>query len=430
MSRFRKITANTLYQAGGKRLSLVFGLIITGIFTRYLGQEGYGQYVLITTIIIFLGTITDWGTGFIAARAAARKEFPPEIIYGNVVILRIVTSIAGAIGLNILAWTGLVAIPLPLMLVGSLVVFALAIRNSMLVIFQVHLKLQYGAIVEALTNTVFLILVYLVLNQSSITPILVITALFIASTISGLAAMLFGLRLSPIVYKVRRDILAYLIKESLPMGTLLVTFSIYNRLDTFVLQHFQGDQAVGLYGFAYKLHDNAAMGAAFFMNAVYPLIAQSGTGSPTTRRIFSTAFHLLIIVGILSAGTIFIFAPQLVWLLADESFLPAVIIIRILMFATLISYINHLTGYTLAALGLQRISLIIAVVGLILNISLNFLLVPIYSYTASAYLTILTEGWVMVCSLSYLIIKQKMTPEIKHIPRTLYRVVFNRRQLF
>ena len=466
MSTFRTITSNTLYQAGGKALAILISLITTGLLTRHLGQAGYGQYTLITTIILLFGTLTDWGTGFIATRMASRKDFPEPQIYGNLLILRVLASTIGAIIMITLGIFQIVDLPLPLFFLGSLIIFALALRNTMQVIFQTHLKLQYGAIVEAATSLIFLAITAWAITQTFITPASVVLYLLISSTLAGFLALYFGIKLSPISYTLNPKIISYLVRESAPMGALLVVFSIYNRLDSFILQYYQGDTAVGLYGLAYKIHDNLVVGAAFFMNAMYPLIAKSSS-SPfegearacprpdrgrghlnqstnssikpitnyqipitKTQKLFSTSFHLLLIAGLLISTIFFIFAKPVILLLAGPDYLIAVDLLRILMVATFIAYINHLTGYTLAAIGLQKISLLIALIALSVNLALNYLFIPIYSFYASAWITIVTEAIVLSLSLTYLTQRQNLAPRLLTLPDTLKNLLINRTNLF
>jgi O-antigen/teichoic acid export membrane protein len=448
MTTFSLITRNTLYQSLGKAVSIFASLFTTAILTRHLGQSGYGQYTLISAVIIFFSTLTDWGTGFIATRLASQKKFSEPQIYGNLLILRIMASIVGAVVMIVLGIFQIVNLPIPLIFLGSLVIFALAVRNAMQIIFQVHLKLQYGAIVEAASGLGFFLITVWAVTQTALTPATVVFYLLISSALAGIIAIYFAKKLSPISYNLNHKLISHLLKESAPMGALLVVFSIYNRLDSFILQHYQGDQAVGIYGLAYKVHDNLVMGAAFFMNAMYPLIAKSkikhqisktqikdkkelaGNLKLETRNLFSTSFHFLTIVGLFISVIFFLFAKPVIFILAGPDYLIAVDLLRILMIATFIAYLNHLTGYTLAAIGLQRVSLTIAVTALAINLTLNFIFVPIYSYYASAWITIVTEAIVLIFSLVYLIKIQHLTPRLLALPSTLKNLLSNRRQLF
>ena len=170
VSLFHTITSNTLYQAIGKAISIVLGLVITALLTRHLGQAGYGQYTLITTVIILFGSATDWGSGFIATRMASKQEFPTDQVYGNLLILRIFMTVIGTLIMIAFGYFKIINLPLPLITLGSLVLFAMALHNSMQVIFQVQLKLQYGAIVGAVSSLAFLIFTILAVNQTTITP--------------------------------------------------------------------------------------------------------------------------------------------------------------------------------------------------------------------------------------------------------------------
>lgn len=462
---FQTIASNTLSQGTGKVIAIILSLLSTSMLTRHLGQSGYGQYTLIATLVLFFNSISDWGTGFISTRMASQNKYPPSLIYGNLILFRLLASFISSFFMISLAAFKVVELSPPLLIIGSLVLFALTIRNCMQVVFQVHLRLEFGAIVEIISSIIFLLFTYIAVVNSLLNVPVAISILFISSLLSGVVALFFGYRLTSIRYQLQTKILKYLIKEAAPMGALLVVFSIYNRLDSFILQHYQGDIAVGLYGIAYKVHDNLVLGAAFFMNAMYPLISKSPDsphppakdltskisvpilGSSTINRnqvkqfadnkslpaiqsLFATSFHLLLVAGLTVSVFFFLFARQIIYLLAGSTYFESVILLKILLVATFFAYLNHLTGYTLAARGLQKISLFIAVIALIINLVLNFLFIPIYGYYASAVITIVTEGVVLVFSLFYLIRKQNLRPELFKLPTTLRYLLFNRKQLF
>ncbi len=100
------------------------------------------------------------------------------------------------------------------------------------------------------------------------------------------------------------------------------------------------------------------------------------------------------------------------------------------MLATFIAYLNHLTGYTLAALGLQRFSLKVALAALAFNLVFNFFFIPYYSYFASAIITVLTEALVSIVSITYLYRTHRLSPSLLHLPRTISNLLFHRKNLF
>jgi O-antigen/teichoic acid export membrane protein len=108
--------------------------------------------------------------------------------------------------------------------------------------------------------------------------------------------------------------------------------------------------------------------------------------------------------GVMLIGVL-ITAPWLIQILTQKrfgEFTEAVGVLRILAVAIFLAYFNHLTGYTLVALSQQKKYLKVPILALIFNIGLNFLLIPKYSYWAAAWVTVATEGLVLIVTARYL----------------------------
>ena len=191
-----------------------------------------------------------------------------------------------------------------------------------------------------------------------------------------------------------------LLKEAFPTGALLIVSTVYNRADILILQYFHDTRDVGIYGMAYKVYDTAVFGASYLMNAMFPLISglySAGQITNSLRAYLRRAFWTLLLFGGLVSMLVFVTAPYLP-LVFHGRFDFSVWPLRVLSFALVFSYLNHLIGYTLIALSRQKIALAVAVTALVFNLSLNFLLVPRFSYLASSYLTVATEALVLLLS--------------------------------
>jgi len=276
----------------------------------------------------------------------------------------------------------------------------LSLKSSAEMIFHARLQLGWKAMMEVVSSTVFLCMV--IGGVLAVERVGGVLWAWVAAT--GSAAF-FGwmvlLRYEKIDWTIRTDLTRKLFGEILPTGALLLLFSVYNKVDVLILEHFKGDAAVGIYGLAYKAYDNLVIGAAFLMNSVFPGMASDfarGDRMSVVKR-FKGLFKVLVAGGVVLAGGVIVFAPFVIEILGGKEFMPAVIPLRWLSMATVFSYLNHLTGYSLIAFGKQRVSLMIAVGALIFNILLNWWLIPLYSYEAAAVVTGLTEAVVFMFSM-------------------------------
>jgi len=396
----RNIIKNTVSQLGGRLVSIIASVIILALITRYLGKEGYGQYSFITAFILLFATISDWGTNIISIREASKKKKDKDRIFASILIFRLFLSFFVLFLANLIirlnkSWLAMVR-PFT---VASLVLLFVSLKTSFSIIFQTLLRHDRGALSEAISSIVFcLAIVIVLLIKGGLSEIM--AAWVFSVFVDVLISFYFTSRLIKIKVYFDREVVAWIFKESLPMGALFVVFYIYNRIDVLILEHFKGDAAVGIYGLAYKIYGNLVLFAAFLMNSVLPIISEGYKSRKIKfiKNLYNLAFGALLLCGACVVVFFLIFSPTIVKFLAGREFLESAQALRILIFAILFAYLNHLTGYSLIAFGRQTFSFIIGVVALFFNVLANWFFIPLFSWKAAAFITVLTECLVFVLS--------------------------------
>jgi len=58
----KRLMVNTGVQILGKAITVSTTLLTTGILTRKLGIDAYGNFLLITSILVFFDSLADFGT--------------------------------------------------------------------------------------------------------------------------------------------------------------------------------------------------------------------------------------------------------------------------------------------------------------------------------------------------------------------------------
>jgi len=221
-----------------------------------------------------------------------------------------------------------------------------------------------------------------------------------------------------------------ILHQSLPLGIYLLVYSIYDRgIDSFIIKTFNSSADVGYYGLAYKIHGNLILGAAFLMNSLFPLISGFKNDSSSLKLTFEKAFSVLLLSGILILLGGFFLAPLVVRTIAGPDFDPSIIALRILLGATLISYLNHLTGYLMVALGEQKKLLLFSFVALFLNLILNLIFIPRFSFFAAACVTVLTEFSLFCLTQRHLAQKYSLKYSFSTLTENV-RMLFKKREKF
>lgn len=387
-------------QMVGKVATTSVGVIVTILLTRYLGPAGFGAFTFVLVFVTMFGTVADWGMTLITIREASQNEEKASDIIGNTLVLRLILAIIAAIVAVGAIWIFPYSQQLRVLVsLASLTLIAVSIKTSFQIIFNVKLRMEKTAISDLSANLlILLIVVAVVYFNLGITG--VVGAYIAGDVLSAIVAGILAWRFLPIRPNLMLPTMKYLFLESLPMGALLVTFTIYNRIDIVILSYFQGTVAVGLYGAAYRIFEVLVLGAAFFANAVLPLISSlANTDRVKLGLVYRKSFVILTILGVGVAAANFLFAPLAIAIIGGPKFAGAVMPLQILSLSLIVSYFNHLNGYTLIALEKQWYSFATAIVALIINVTLNFIFIPRFSYNAAAFITFLTEGLIVIISL-------------------------------
>jgi O-antigen/teichoic acid export membrane protein len=196
----------------------------------------------------------------------------------------------------------------------------------------------------------------------------------------------------PRLEKIDRGRLWGLFLLCVPMGLYHLVFVAYDRsVDTWILSYFWGKEIVASYGVAYKVYSSLVLPAYFFMNSVFPRLS-SESEEKKKRRVVIQAAPWLIFMALGLIVVTMVLSPALMSFMIPGRPLEATGLLRILSFALIFSYANHLLGFFLLSKNGQKRLLSIGVLGLCLNIIFNYLTIPSMGASGAAWVTVGTEA--------------------------------------
>lgn len=434
MSVVRVVAKNTVAQGLSKFISILSSIVLTVLLTRSLSKADFGTYTFITSFTLLFGTIADWGTNIVTVRETSSDPRAGKAVFANSVVVRISLSVFALLLLNLAirlnpAWQRFS----DLTLVTSLVLLALSFKTSVGMVFHSFQKLELSGVVDVFASIFFVSSAYLILESGGgVTGVLWVW--FGATALSALVGILLSSEyfnfkniFSGAVVNAKSLLGFYkshFLRSALPAGFLFIVSTIYNRVDILILEYFKGTEAVASYGLPYRVYDQVILVSAFLMTSLFPILAKSFSERDTLKlkEYYQRAFDILLVSGILIAVGVAALSSFIVNFLGGSDYSESVQILRILSFAVLPSFINHLTGYSLLAFGKQKLSLAIAVGALVLNIALNLAFVPKYSFIGSASITLITELFVLLVSTIAISKTIKYSPSLFSFPSTLLKI--------
>lgn len=394
----RKIAYNVVLNSFLKVFStVVLSLLSIRLMTGYLGQDGFGKYATILAFFSFFTAIADLGLGSVTAREISREGANEGKILGNVVALRLVSSL----GILLLSPLALFFFDYSLDVKIGILIAALAMVFSTLsfvlnAIFQKNLAMDKVAMVEFLGKVLQVgLIVAIVRSDLGFLPIA--CTLIVSLSFNSMTALYLSRRYSS--FRLHFDIVYWkeFLSHSFPMGvTAIITFA-YFKMDTILLSVMQSNADVGIYNVAYKIMENLIFFPSMLAGLILPLLSRFiFTQRTHFEEIANKTFKvfLLIVVPII-IGTWFL-APRIIAIISGSAFESSVPVLRILIFALGCIFFGSYFNMLLVVGNAQKKLMQTLIIAALFNVSLNLFLIPRYSYMGAAWTSLATESLVVL----------------------------------
>ncbi len=198
-------------------------------------------------------------------------------------------------------------------------------------------------------------------------------------------------------------------RQSFPFAILVLLMTFYNRIDSVMLERLLDDGArySGIYASAYRLLDATNMIAYLFSVLLLPIFARMLKHKQSIEELIKLAFSLIFVPAVIIAVGAFFYSGEIMQLLYPVHPGETAIefqyritessrVFGILMTCFAAISTTYIFGTLLTANGSLRHLNLIAFSGMVLNILLNFLLIPVYKASGSAVASLFTQSLVAI----------------------------------
>lgn len=382
------IAANTLYQVITRIITSGIGFLITIIIARNLGVLGYGDFTKITAYVGLLYLIVDFGLNAFYLQEGKRNERFFSLLSFRL-ILGFFLAIFISLFILLLPFTQTVKIGV---FIFSFSILNQAILLSTSAIFQQKLNYKHLLVATIIGSLSSLVFVYLS-AYLSLGIFYILAGLVLGGFITNVISLLFIKNvLQPIIFD--KEFVLKLLKISAPYGIMLLFNLVYFRIDTILLSLMRPTEEVGIYGFSYKFFDFLIALPLFLSNALYPSLLTWQKNHRTLLYQVKKLIFPFIILSFMILILSWILAPLIGYVKND--FIPSIFSFRILILSLPFFFLTNLFQWILVILRKQNFLFVVYFFAAIINIILNVIFIPIYGYMASAIITGISEGIVLL----------------------------------
>lgn len=404
------IASNTFYQLLSKFITMSITFALTYLISKNYGAYGYGLFAIFQSFPALFYIISDFGLNAIGALEISKNEKKGSEILSNILVLRLILSLFLIIICLILA---LFLYPNEELrfgiALGSLIIVAQTLVATTNIIYQ--LKLRYD--ISALSNVISYIFIllgalYFINNQVSV---VFLNFLYVVGTFLAFGLNFYFLKKFDIKIKLKYEgkYLSKLAFLSWPLGLMFVFSQINFKADSILLSilpiphlGLTNIETTGVYALPYKIFEVMLVLPTFLMNSAYPLLLKSMQESfEKLKYNFKKSIFYMFGIGtfsslILFVGVWFFLTPDLISLIFDSEFIYSRDILLILFSGIFLFFLTQPLAWFLVIIEKQKYLPFIYGFSAILNVSLNLIFIPQYSFYASSVITLVTEGVILV----------------------------------
>jgi O-antigen/teichoic acid export membrane protein len=371
---------------------MVAGFLVGVWVARYLGPEKFGLFSYALAFVSIFQGIAKLGLDGIVVRDLVREPEKREIYLGSSFWLKFIGGLLTIFIILIISY--FTSDTFQTFLFINIIAAGIIFQSFEVIDFYYQATVQAKYI--SLRKMIQLILssiikIMLVLIKAELVWFVLVT-LFDAVSLAIFNWFIYKAQGLPNFLKYfNLDVGKRLLKDSWPLLLSSIAVAIYMRIDQVMIKNMLGDREVGLYSAAMRLVEVWYFIPMVITQSVFPAIVNAKKISEELYyKRLQQLLSLLIWVAIPLSLIISLFSKHIIYFLYGERFIEASPVLAILVWASLFVFIGVGTSQWFLTENLQNLSFHRTLYGAIINIILNFILIPFFGIIGASISTIIS----------------------------------------
>lgn len=391
----KSLKKNAVYSFIKALMNLAFPLISFPYASRILLPAGIGKVNFANSIIEYFTLAASLGIFSYAAREAVRvrdDRYALNKIFREILTINLISTVFSYILLFIsLVFVSKFSEYRVLLIVCSTKILFTTIGVDW--IFNVHEEYKYVTIRSVIFQLTSLALLFIFVRTPDDYVAYAFMGVF-SSVGSNICNIFYARKFVNFFDKTELEIRRH-IKPIFTFFGMSVASKIHTALDSVMLGFMLTDSAVGYYSAANKIKGLVvglitAILATLLPRSSYYLGQHR---SDEYQKIVSKALNFSLFFSLPAAAGIMLLAKPLILLFSGEDFLaalPAMLIMSpVIVFIAVASFADNMV---LIPQRLEKVSLQSQIIGCIINVALNYMLIPVWGVFGAAFSTFIVEG--------------------------------------
>jgi len=191
-----------------------------------------------------------------------------------------------------------------------------------------------------------------------------------------------------------KDFLSIL-RQSYPFAILILLMSFFNRVDSVMIERIlhDGKEQAGIYAQSYRVLDAFSQFAVLFAGLLLPMFSKMLKTGENITELIKLSSSLLLGIGLAVAAAGFLFNREIINLMYHSVDQDSPMIFSILMSGFVFIAVSYIYGTLLTANKSLKQLNILAAITVILNISLNLILIPHFYAKGAAIASLSSQSF-------------------------------------
>lgn len=390
-----KYVRNTFWLMFEKVFPLAVAFVVGVFVARYLGPESLGVLDYGRSIALFFITFATLNLEPLLIKKLVEDEDQENVFLGTYLVLRIIAAV---------------------FVISAVITFQLfGIFEEKLVFYIVLLVTcsSLGASFDVLRSFFQSQVISQKIALATSSQIVIASSLRIFFIMQGYSLVYFAavyfiesIVLSAcLVYAYQRDktksvlnwkfkpgIAIETIKEWWPMVITGLIIIVYMRVDQIMIKWLLNSESVGHYSAAVRISEMWIFIGTVLTNSFFPALIKAKIENPSFyKKGLDSLLSLVVITALLIIIPISFYSTTIMTFLYGDEFAPAGGVLAIHAWSLIFIFLGLVGNSWLINEDLQRFSLYHTILGMIINIILNLIIIPIYGIMGAAFTTLVSQ---------------------------------------
>ncbi len=419
---FKKYFKNTSWLLTERIVRLIVSFLINIYVIRYLGPDDFGLLSYAISFAALFTTLATLGLDSIIIRELVKEPENRDIYLGSVFIMKIFGSVSSFL---LIAVAALLTNDSSYTVILIFLIAASTLFQSFNVIdfyFQSKVLSKYPVIVQfttaILSSVVKLILIQLNAELWLFAAVVVLESIFWAG---GFIIIYHSQGMKILNWKFSKEAALQLVKDSWPLILSGVVIAVYMKIDQVMIKKMLNDQEVGYYAAAVRISEAWYFIPIAITSSLFPAIVNA---KKISEKLYISRlqklYDILTWMAIGIAVPVTIFSDLIVKLLLGVEYISSADVLTVHIWAAVSVFLGVASSQYLIAENLTKLSFYRTFVGMILNVILNFILIPVYGIVGSAVATLISYS---LATFSIGISKETF-PQLKMMFKSIFLITF------